>query len=676
MRGLRAFGLASLGLVLACRPEPVAAVPQAERWTSTAPHEVVTGPGGLVRPNTLPAVPHFQEVTAGSRPPGAPTQSGRLLEVFALDDEQAIVRFQVPGHQLHGEDWWLALMNRDGSLVWTRSVPGQLRSETSRIHLLGDAVTVVTAVGTHPAEWTLRGFDVRDGSPTMEVPIGPGHVAMGVVEGSRRYDVYLPPADRLADAPSELIAWSGRRVLWRSPLPRALRPGAVMPIDDVIAVRSWDGPEPSSWQVVDAQTGEPLERLMARGRSCSDGERWFVIDGDSLLLVDPRTLASRRVTTGVELPDEGGVWTPLDCSLAAGDIVLLVARGYRKALVTFDGRTLERKHSVHLGPVSIGGGPGHEALPERMHTRAWLDVEHGGRWALLSVDLSEGRLRRAWVTPDRSESWPPLLWARGYVIPTRNTIALADARSGILAGHAMVPRNKYFLPEGITETSMWLLPTRQHELGTLAPRVVDLVSAAPDDVRGAVLADLRPAEFGLGGLGCPDPRAPLVDAGGRRRALLVRARLPPWDLDVLDESARILACAPGSAPVRLMAWYILGTPGGVPREDNALLMVEDTTAEEPRFTLVRVRRRLGTREWAIDPRHYTYGTTESVVTRDHRPTHQEVEWFLEHSRWLVEHPSTHVHSEFVSGNVVDANWREATGEEPWRSYPPGIEQPG
>lgn len=148
---------------------------------------------------------------------------------------------------------------------------------------------------------------------------------------------------------------------------------------------------------------------------------------------------------------------------------------------------------------------------------------------------------------------------------------------------------------------------------------------------------------------------------------VAKTQLPAWDLEILAETARDLACAPAEAPARLLAWYVMEDDRPL-RNDNALLLVEDTTSRPPRFTLVQVYRHAKNHEWnTIGSFH---DRREPVQTFAHRPIRAEIDAFLAQSGWDFADAWGRV----IAGNVIDAEWLAATGEPPWRAYAAGIER--
>ena len=63
--------------------------------------------------------------------------------------------------------------------------------------------------------------------------------------------------------------------------------------------------------------------------------------------------------------------------------------------------------------------------------------------------------------------------------------------------------------------------------------------------------------------------------------------------------------------------------------------------------------------------------SEPVRAFDHRPTRAEIDEFLAQSGWTF----TDDWGRVIAGNVLDAEWRAATGQRPWRSFARGIERP-
>ena len=268
-----------------------------------------------------------------------------------------------------------------------------------------------------------------------------------------------------------------------------------------------------------------------------------------------------------------------------------------------------------------------------------------------------------------------LPWRGGAVFPAGETLAVIT-ESGEIEGRAMIGELDGWdagqsAPDG---EHVWLPPSGPLRLGTRAPLVVPLAGPVREAVRDAVLAAVErpPAPApGKGKRPCPDPRAVFRGDGlGTSEPLgpVAKTQLPAWDLEILAETARGLACAPAEAPARLLAWYVMEDDRPL-RNDNALLLVEDTTSRSPRFTLVQVYRHAKNHEWnTIGSFH---DRREPVRTFDHRPTRAEIDAFLAQSGWDFADAWGRV----IAGNVIDAEWLAATGEPPWRAYAAGIERP-
>jgi hypothetical protein len=627
----------------------------------------------------LPEIPPESPAPTAAVPSGTPKAEGRISELVAIDEEHAIVRFIVPGND-YEKLWWIASMRRDGSLAWVQSLSGQLATAdgVTGIEVIGDAVTVMisTFVGDDP-KLELHAFALADGARRFEIDHAKGF-AVGVAnDGERRFDLstHYPMSGR---STGQLVASDAKRELWRAEIPASPASGPdPTVVDDALAVRvEGDDNDHATWWVFERSTGAVWGKLPARVQSCSDGTRWFVRGDDGLLSVDPETVATRDVTpTAFEAVDLVGTWMLDDCAVMPGAVVALASRGYRKAMVAFDIETFAPLGHVELG-VAIVGASGFDPMPARMHGKpAFQIMTRDGEREILVVDPIAGQLLERWGSNDESAlRYPFMAWSGGYLASTAHTLSVIGDPSGSLAGLAMVPEDFLLSPQQIAGSSLWLAPTAPLRLGARAPRVIDLSATASEDIRGAVLFDLHtiPADPIPASAKCPDTAAPLIGAGRGSDGTLgpvAQSRLPTWDLDILHDTARMHACAPGSAPSVLLAWYVMQDDRPL-RNDYALVLVEDVSAKPPRFTIVQAVRHSKNREWNVSPGS-AHSKTEVIRSFDHRPTRQDLDAFLAQSDWQFDDDWGRV----IAGNVLDAQWRAATGEDPWHAFPKGIEQP-
>ena len=674
--------LALLGLPLlgrGCQPEPSVAATAATVAPAPAPASAQASKAPLVRPATLPAVPAEPPPPTAPPLPGTPEAEGRVTHLVAIDRDRAIVRFIVFGPE-HAERWWLALMRRDGSLAWMQTLAGEVASADGRagIEVADDAVTLVTS--THEGdelELTLHAFGLADGARRRRARLGPGFVVGATHDGARRFDVRVHYGRAGAGPSTELIASTDEGVQWRAELPHPPAPGPdPTVIGETIVVRGEQPGRPrgTTWRVLERGSGRAIGQVSAEPQSCSDGTRWFVLVGDALMAVDPVTLDTQKVTGPLELPTRPGTWAIDDCTMAGGLLVAQVSRGERTALVSFDPDGFAPRGHVELGLVELGLDGFDPLKGEFQATLALYASTELGSPEILLVDPSGGRPLERWRSV-LEHTWMQIVsWPGGYLVPTRHTLAMIDGRTGTLEGHAMIPEDTEVQPWQIAGSVLWLAPAEPMRLGARAPRQIDLAEAAADDVRGAVLADLEPSTgvTGHGGPPCPDPSAPPIGDGKGTDGTLgpvARTRLPTWDIDILHETARLHACAPGTAISRLLAWSVMEDERPL-RNEYALMFVEDHTTEPPRFTLVHLYRHATNRGWN-PAQGSSHSARTPVQTFDHRPTREEIDAYLEQSEWHFGDAWGRV----LAGNVIDDAWRQATHQAPWRAYPKGIEQP-
>lgn len=678
-----------LSLILACTAREVAPDPKPSTTVAeVAPAKVaevvpptIEAPAPVkvrVPPATLPAPLPEPPAPAGSLPPGTPSAEGGVRIVLALDDQRALVQFYIPGFD-HAKNTWLALMRRDGSIAWVQPFPYPLAASSSareNVALAGEVVSMVTEeLSGDELRLTLRALSVVDGAPRFTAELGSGFLGSTASDGSLRFDTIVPTSFDQA----ELRASSGEGVVWRAtigaPLPVGHDPTIV---GDVIAVRSEERrSRVTRWTVFDRRSGEKRGELLAEPQSCSDGRRWFLHMGEDLVEVDPKTLTTRKVLAAPTLAGASGPWVIEDCTIAGDAPVALVARGSRRALVALDPATLAIAGHVELGALSVGRD-GFDPLPARASRVVILPGLSGETYELLAADPRAGKLVGRWHSKDPFGGFHSLIaWAGGGALTTQNTVSVVDGDSGELRGQAVLGDLGDLGglgPEQLAGDTLWLPPGSPFALGRRAPRVVSLAAAVPDEVRDAVLLDVVSAEEAAKTAKrppCPDPRAVVRGDGvgvDPQLGPVARGRLPAWDREILEETARGLVCAPGTAAVRLMAWYVMEDSRPL-RNDNALMLVEDATAEPPRFSLVSVYRHATNHEWnTIGSFH---DRREPVRTFDHRPTRAEVDAFMDQAEWTFADGWGRV----IAGNVVDEEWRAATGEAPWRGFAAEIERP-
>jgi hypothetical protein len=611
-------------------------------------------------------------------PTGIPTAEGRIDQLLAVDGERAVVRFLVPGPE-HAKLWWLALMRRDGSVDWVQPLSGMLaQSEDMALVQAGDAVSIATSdiSGDDPVV-SLRGFALADGAPRFTTVLGSGFITNTRTDGQLRFDTRVQYNFASGgETEGELTATSPQGVVWRS------RVGAPIPVGhdptivgDAIAVRTEQRrSRATTWQVFERSSGKARGELVAEPQSCSDGQRWFVRGAEGLLAVDPATVTTRLVLAPPTLPGADGTWVIEDCTLVDDVPVVLAARGHRKALVALDPRTLAIQAHVEIGAAAVGMN-GFDPLPARAHGVLALRSLAGESDELLVVDPGAGKVVGRWRSKAEFGSLAGALpWSGGVLLATETTIAVIRRDTGALEGQAVI--KDAMVDEGqIAGDLLWLRPEPPMLLGKRAPLFVELAKRAPEEVRDAVLTDVESAEAaaarGNKRAPCPDPTAVVRGDGiavDPTPAPVAASRLPAWDLEILRETARMLACAPASAATRLLAWYVMEDDRPL-RNDNALLLVEDAAAAPPRFSLVAVYRHATNHEWnTVGSFH---DRREPVRTFDHRPTRKEVDAFIEQSGWTFVDTWGRV----IAGNVIDDEWRAATGKAPWKAFPAAVERP-
>lgn len=672
-----------LSLLFACADRTVATeqAPPAPAPAAEAPAKVApTPPRPRVAPATLPATPPEPPPPTSAPPPGTPGAEGQIGHLLALDGQRAVVRFFVPGFD-HAKQWWVAGMRRDGSIEWVQTLSGDVSMTESQVEFAraGDAVSIATweMAGEDP-RLTLRGFALADGEPRFTVELGVGYLQNTVTDGQLRFDTRVHYPRDAGDVEGELVATGPRGVAWRTkigpPIPVGHDPTIV---GDAIAVRSEQRRERETlWQVFERASGTPRGELRAEPQSCSDGKKWFVRGKEGLLAVDPATVTTRLVLPPPTLPGATSPWVIEDCTIADGTPVVLVARGRRKALVALDPTSLAIAGHVEVGAAAIGF-TGFDPLPARAHRAVVLHALAGEGEEVIVADPAASKLVGRWRS--RAEFgglYNMVFWTGGVAITTGSTVASFAADTGELEGR-LVMKEGSLQPGQIAGETLWLPPAGPMRLGQRAPRVLSLAGRVADEVRDAVLLDVRTAEEAEAEAlkagkkpPCPDPRD-IVRGDGLgvdpQPAPVARGRLPAWDLEALYETARLLACAPGDAPVRLMAWFVMEDDRPL-RNDNALLLVEDAKASPPRYSLVTVYRHATNHEWnTIGSFH---DRREPVRTHDHRPTRAEVDAFLDQAEWTF----ADAWGKVIAGNVVDSEWQAATGEAPWRSFAKAIEQ--
>ncbi len=485
------LALAFCSLALACRPEPTRAPTPASPPAAAAAGKAAPADPQSELPLALPELP----APTAALPPGTPTNEGVIRPLVAIDDQRAVVGFHVLDS--NPAPWWLALMNRDGSLAWVRTIDGDIGNTESSfgIEIIGDAVSVLVSYHDDDPRLELQAFALADGEPRFQVPLGKHRPSISVGDGTLRVDVSLPFEARRGDpeATAAVVASTSAGVLWRAkvPGPSFAGPDPTF-VGDVIAFRSGSGAShQATWTVLSRKHGKRVGQLAARVQSCSDGTRWFLIDDEDLVSVDPKTLRTKLVTAPLDLPGLPGPWALDDCVVADGAPVALVSHADDKALVAFDPQTFAVRGHVALGRASLGY-TGFDPLPARVHgtVLAPAMTDDGGR-ELLLADLVGGRPLERWRGVELL-SFPGevLHWRGGYVLPTRRTVTIVDAKRGAFEGRAIVPELDAPTAPQLVGDTLWLTPPLLR-LGTRAPYVLDLGTAVSDEVRQAATVDLR-----------------------------------------------------------------------------------------------------------------------------------------------------------------------------------------
>lgn len=674
---IAAATLASLLVSIACgRTAPIeghdaSALPPADEGPAAA--EPIRS---RTAPSSMPAALSPPPDPTAKLPAGTPEAEGRISDMLAIDAERAIVRFIIPGVR-HAEKWWLALMHADGSLGWVRTMAGDVTGSEhgNGIVRVGDAVSIVTSrlVKDRPV-YTLHAFALADGKPRYTVELGSGHIDDTASSGELRVDAHVDYIFTYGSKiesriEAELIATGPTGVRWRAPIGEPIPVGHDPTfVDDAVAVRNEERGG-TRWLVFDRSTGKKRGDFIADPQSCSNGRRWLVRRGDDLLEVDPASLETKVVMGATALGKGSGKWSIVDCVFSGATPIVLLGRGPRNALAALDPATMKIAGHVEIGTTSVGAN-GFDPLPQRARGVLVLQgLASDGEYEVMVADPKRSRLLGRWRG---QTSYFPHLFDGGWLVTTASTIAAVDARTGELEGRAMLgiePPQR----EQIAGASLWI--TREPmKLGRSAPWVIQLDAEVSDDVRDAVLAEMQSTEelaAKAGSRPCPDPRAVVRGDGlgtDGKLGPVARTRLPTWDLDVLRETARTLACARGDAPARLLAWYVIEDHRPL-RNDNALLLVEDESSTPPRFTLVSVYRHATNREW--NTAGGFHDPTEPVRAFDHRPTRKEIDDFLAQADWTFADSW----GQIIAGNVLDDEWRAATGRAPWHAFPKAIEQP-
>jgi hypothetical protein len=695
MRGMtpaRTWPLAC-SLLLACNepaipPQPTPSIstpaPTPEPATPATP---ATPPPSATRtaPAELPAMQPEPPAPTAAPPPGAPTTEGRVADLLAIDDERAAVRFLIPGRDAL-ELWWLALMRRDGSLAWIQPLSDDLtQARTSTgIERVGDTIAVTTfKIVDDGTRVILRGFALADGAPRFTVELGPGNIESTVSDGELRLDARIH-YDFAADPgiTAELTATGPRGVVWRAPIAPTIPVGHDPTfVGDAVVVRT-ELPRGrgrgAEWLVFDRATGTRRGAITAEPQSCSDGRTWFILGEDGLLAVDPVAVTTRLVLPTSSLPGAAkGPWTLEDCAMNGDIPVVLAARGHRQALVVLDPASFAVTSHVDLGTDAVGEN-GFDPLPARIHrTHATGILTREAGHLLQIADPVAGRILARWRgrNPVHATSLTMSQWWRGgHLVLTEHTVAVVTPDTGALEGRAMIHVGHQLGPTQIAGDTLWLPPIEKFVLGRRAPRLVDLAAAVPDAVRDAPLLDaedMLTAPAKPGRKPCPDPTA-IVRGDGIEAVpdlpKVAPARLPTWDLEILREAARMLACAPGDATTRLLAWSVMEDDRPL-RNHNALLLVEDTAAAPPRFTVVQVYRHATNDTWNTVGSYHD--RRRPVQAFDHRPTRADVDAFLAQSGW----DWVDGWGKLLAGNVLDAEWQAAFGAAPWQQFPASLERP-
>jgi hypothetical protein len=665
-----------LAIVGACQPRVTEeAPPAASAAAAPAPTDASTGGP---RPS-LPAPVSTDASTGGPRPSlpapeppppsptvapplGTPETLGAILQILAVDSERAVVVF-TPHTGVGRPGPTLALMRRSGAIEWVANLPGTpLAGRTSSgIELVGDAVSVAIARAgrLHEQLERIDVYALDDGR--RRAVIEPGDEYYGrdtVVDRGERYDVLLATGM----GPSIVIASDARGERWRAPLHAAPGPEViVLPEHLVVHERDEGG---KLWRVYTRATGRAVAGV--RGwASCSDGQRWFVLDGNTVERVDLRDFSTDVVLDVDAMPGEGDEWYARDCTIIDDHPVGFVQRGMIESLVDNGAGG----HIVPLGIRRYREGA-IDPLPDRLHPIVALtSLDDEDFYDLVVTDVrrpsAAGEPRR-WVGVQGSFAFDDGAHT-GYVVATRGVIAVIDGERGEIVGHHIRRDTMALNRSQRVGTHLWLPPAAPLQLGRAAPTVLDL-AAPPADlaVRAAIFAELT---SGTPAGRCDSMDTIDYDGVGTTEGLgpVSPSRLPPWDVEHFAASARRFACASEGAKVVLLAWSIVEDSRPL-RLHDALALVEDTRGGAPIYTVLQMSRQAKNPRWNIS---VSFHDPSSPMRRFAvRPTTADLDAFVEQSRFRYVDGWAAV----LAGNVLDSEWIAVTGEPPTVHFGAGIEQ--
>lgn len=683
-RSRRGRGWLVLAAVLSTRcrptvaPQPTVAPPSANRAGAVATADAAVDAASamvaaVVRraPAQFPAPMVEPTVSTPRVARATPTARGNIVELLAIDRDRAVAFFFVGPPTAQS---YVALVRRDGAIDWTQPLRGSLaRSDRgAAIVRVGETVMVLTSTfGDRGEQYTLHGLSLADGASRFSQRVGDGGEPSITTAGDSLFVAIHEFGRGARPGRSKLTAANATGLRWTVGIDECPTPGyELVAVRDKLVFRTAGASDDAIvWRAVAQSDGRPAGQFAATPFACTDGTRWLVRTPTGLSEVDVDTMSARAVLAD---PVESATtrWTVEDCSFSGATPVVLLSRGRRRGLAAIDLTRRTVNAVVDLGNGSVGQS-GFDPLPLQLSAPIALQtLSDDGEGELLVVDLAANKLGRyrstvamTGIGVAQHRTTP--------VIHSRRTVALIGRASGEPESIAVIDENDQFESNQVADDSLWLAPRGPHVLGQRAPRVVALRETTDAAMRDAVLAEIRVPTNGPGpgNRPCPDPMAVSRGDGAGVSATPLApvrpGRLPSWDLPVLLETARSFACVDANAQARLVAWFIEQDERPL-RNDNALIFIEQTSP--PRFALVSLYRHATNREWNIASGPHS--RAQPVAIFDRRPTRAEIENFLQQNNWSFR-PSF---GRILAGNVVDADWQSATGERPWRSFEPNIEQ--
>jgi hypothetical protein len=152
--------------------------------------------------------------------------------------------------------------------------------------------------------------------------------------------------------------------------------------------------------------------------------------------------------------------------------------------------------------------------------------------------------------------------------------------------------------------------------------------------------------------------------------------MPPWDVEQMRAFACAYACASSDADAYLLAWSVVEDRRPL-RNHNAVYAIAHPAPRagdppSPAWTVVIMYRHADNTWWNIN--NGIHGHARPVTRFARRPTVKHIDKLLDLDDWMFDHEARSEGFRILAGNVIQEVWPTATGGDPTRFFPSGIER--